>query len=70
MASIVGAAVLLMIVASAPLGFWPQIDNFASAALGDVAFDVLLSAVYGGAWFIYSTIEQADVVPSLPDPIT
>ena len=67
--SVVVAAVLLAIVAIFPLEFWPQLDNFASAALGDVAFDVLLSGLYGGAWFIYSRRNEAQVSPALPEPI-
>lgn len=68
LASVFGAVVAAAVVVSAPLGIWPEADNFVFAALGDAAFDVLLSAAYGGAWFIYATGEP-EAGPDLPEPI-
>ena len=45
MVSAGGAAMAAAFIAGAVLGFWPQLDDFATAALGDAAFDVVLSTL-------------------------
>ena len=72
LAVVFGTVVLAAFLTGFLLGLWPQYDHFVIAALGDAVFDILVSTVYGGAWFIYSATEidrEADRVGSLPEPI-
>ena len=69
LATVACAAFVAAALAGFALGFYPQVDNFVSAAIGDSLFDVVISTLYGGAWFIYNAAQSEPPV-DLPEPIS